>query len=142
MKGKIGKRMSIVLFSGTIDKLMAASILTTGAVAMDMEVDLFATFWGLNSLRKDMVKSNTRFSRDFEEMTGPMMQLFKSKNVPSWYETLKKAKESGTVRVHACSLASDLMDLKKEDLDEIVDDIVGVGSYISQADEASITLFI
>ena len=34
------ERMSIVLFSGTVDKLLAASILATGAAAMDMDVDL------------------------------------------------------------------------------------------------------
>ncbi|MDG7040676.1 MAG: DsrE/DsrF/DrsH-like family protein [Nitrososphaerota archaeon] len=138
----MAKRMSIVLFSGTIDKLMAASILATGAISMDMEVDFFVTFWGLNALKKDMVASNTRFSKDFEEMAGPMMQLFKAKNVPSWYETLKKAKTNGKVRIHACSLAADVMNVKKEDLDGIVDDIVGVGSYIDQADGAAITLFI
>ncbi|HCI78112.1 MAG TPA: peroxiredoxin, partial [Ktedonobacter sp.] len=41
------ERMSLIIFSGTVDKLMAASILTTGAAAMGMEVELFLTTWGL-----------------------------------------------------------------------------------------------
>ena len=46
-------KMSIVLFSGTVDKLMPVGIMASGAVAMGMEVDIFATFWGLNALRKE-----------------------------------------------------------------------------------------
>ena len=53
-------RMSIVLFSGTVDKLLAASILATGAAAMDMEVDLFLTTWGIEAFRKGAYPSITR----------------------------------------------------------------------------------
>ncbi len=52
-------RMSIIVFSGTVDKLMAASILATGGAAMGMEVEVFLTFWGLDAFRKDGYKTNT-----------------------------------------------------------------------------------
>lgn len=138
----MANRMSICLFSGTVDKLMAASVLSTGAVSMNMDVDIFLTFYGLNSFRKEVIGTNTKFSKDFEEMTGTMVQLMQAKQVPSWYETLKKAKANGNVKIHACSLVSDIMNLKKADFDEIVDDIVGVGGYIEKAKDANITLFI
>jgi peroxiredoxin family protein len=67
MRSYVKERMSIVLFSGTVDKLLAASILATGAAAMDMEVDLFLTTWGIEAFRKGAYKTNTRVSRDFEE---------------------------------------------------------------------------
>ena len=135
-------KMSIVLFSGTVDKLLPIGILASGAVAMDMEVDIFATFWGLTAMRKDMLMTNMKISKDYEEMAGPMMELMKTKNVQPWFETLKKAKEIGTVRIHACAMTFDLMGLKKEDLADFVDDVVAVGEYVEIAREAQITLFI
>ncbi|MEM4675407.1 MAG: DsrE/DsrF/DrsH-like family protein, partial [Nitrososphaerota archaeon] len=106
------EKLAIVLFSGTVDKLYPVSIIASGAVAMGMEVDIFATFWGLNALRKDMLTTNTKISKDFEDMGQAMMQLMEQKNVQPWYEILKKAKELGNVRVHACAMTFDLMGMK------------------------------
>jgi peroxiredoxin family protein len=134
--------MAIVLFSGTVDKIMAASVMASGAVSMEMDVDIFATFYGLNALRKESVKTNMRFSKDFEEMSGPLMQAMQVKHMPSWYETLVKAKQAGNVKVHACTMTADLMGLKKEDFDPIVDDMCGVATYVAIASDSRITLFI
>jgi len=135
-------KLAIVVFSGTVDRLLPAAIIASGGVAMGMDVELFLTFWGLNAFRKDSVNSNTRFSKDYEDMAPVIMQIMKNKNVPSWFEMLKKAKEIGNVKVHACAMTYDLLDMKKEDLAEIVDDVIGVGEFINIAKDAKITLFI
>ncbi|MFP3214403.1 MAG: DsrE/DsrF/DrsH-like family protein [Nitrososphaeria archaeon] len=135
-------KLAIVVFSGTVDRLLPAAIIASGGVAMGMDVELFLTLWGLNAFRKDSVNSNMRFSKDYEDMVPVMMQIMKNKNVPSWFEMLKKAKEIGNVKVHACAMAYDLLDMKKEDLAEIVDDVIGVGEFINIAKDAKITLFI
>jgi len=135
-------RLAIVVFSGTVDRLLPAAIIASGGVAMGMDVELFLTFWGLNAFRKDSVNSNTRFSKDYEDMAPLMMQVMKNKNVPSWFEMLKRAKEIGNVKVHACAMTYDLLDMKKEDLADVVDDVIGVGEFISMAKDAKITLFI
>jgi len=135
-------KLAIVVFSGTVDRLLPAAIIASGGVAMGMDVELFLTFWGLNAFRKDSVNSNTRFSKDYEDMAPLMMQVMKNKNVPSWYEMLKRAKEIGNVKVHACAMTYDLLDMKKEDLADVVDDVIGVGEFISMAKDAKITLFI
>ena len=122
--------------------MMAASVLASGAVAMGMDVDIFATFYGLNSLRKEVTGTNTRFSKDFEEMSGPLVQIMQQKHMPTWYDTLKKAKQAGNVKVHVCSLVADMMDLRKEDFDPIVDDVCGVGTYVANARDSQVTLFI
>jgi peroxiredoxin family protein len=75
-------------------------------------------------------------------MAGMMMELMQKKNVPSWYETLKQAKELGNLKVHACSLMFGIMDLKKEDLDPIVDDIIGAATFMDMARDSKVTLFI
>jgi peroxiredoxin family protein len=134
--------MSIVLFSGTVDKMMAASVMASGGVMMGMDVDIFATFYGLNSLRKENVGTNMRFSKDFEEMAGPMVMMMQQKHMPSWYDTLKQAKEMGNVKIHGCTMTAELMGLKKEDYDPIVDDMCGVATFVDAAQNSQITLFI
>ncbi len=135
-------KMAMILFSGTVDKLFPVGIMASGAVAMGMDVDIFATFWGLQALRKDMLSSNMKISKDFEEMGPALMQLMQKNNVKPWFETLKQAKELGNVRIHACAMTCDLMGVKKEDMADFVDDIVGVGEFIEIAKDAKMTLFI
>lgn len=136
------EKLSMIVFSGTVDKLYPVGILASGAVAMGMDVEIFITFWGLNAFRKDQIKQNMKISKDFEEMGEAMMKMMQAKNVPSWYDILKQAKSVGNVKIHACSMTMDLMGMTKEHLDDIVDDVVGVGSFIDIAKDSKITLFI
>ena len=135
-------RMSIIVFSGTVDKLMAASILTTGGAAMGMEVEVFLTFWGLDAFRKDAYKTNMRVSKDFEDYAPVMMEQMMVKKVPSWMENFQNAKEIGDVKVYACSMTLELFEKKLEDLEPIVDDVTGVATFVERAKEGKITLFI
>ena len=134
-------RLAIALFSGTVDKLMAVATLASAAVALGMDVDIFATFWGLNAFRKDSMKANMKFSKDFEEMASPMLQQMEKKKVPSWYETLEQARELGNVKIHACTMTYGLMDMKMDDFDPIVEDAIGAVSFLELA-KGSVTLFI
>jgi peroxiredoxin family protein len=135
-------RMSIIVFSGTVDKLMAASILTTGGAAMGMEVEVFLTFWGLDAFRKDGYKTNMRVSKDFEDYAPVMMEQMMVKKVPSWMENFKNAKEVGDVHIYACSMTLELFDMKLQDLEPIVEDVTGVATFVERAKEGKITLFI
>ena len=136
------ERMSLIVFSGTVDKLMAASILATGAAAMGMEVELFLTTWGLEAFRKDNYKTNMRISKEYEDYGPIMMQQMMAKKVPSWMENLKGAKEIGDVKVFACSMTMELFDMKLDDLEPIVDDVTGVATFVERAKESQVTLFI
>jgi Uncharacterized conserved protein len=135
-------RMSLIVFSGTVDKLMAASILATGAAAMGMEVDLFLTTWGLEAFRKGSYLSNTKVSKDFEEYQPIMLEQMRAKQAPSWMENLLSAREVGDVKIYACSMTMELFGIKREDLEPIVDDVTGVATFVEQAGDGKITLFI
>lgn len=135
-------RMSLIVFSGTVDKLMAASILATGAAAMEMEVDIFLTTWGLEAFRKGHYLKNTKVSKDFEEYAPIMMEQMMQKKVPSWVENLQGAREIGNVHIYACSMTMELFGMKLEDLEPIVDDVTGVATFVERAKEGRITLFI
>jgi peroxiredoxin family protein len=132
----------MVVFSGTVDRLYPVAIMASGAVAMGMDVDIFATFYGLEAFRNGQPQKNQKMDVNYAEIAPMLASMMKAKNVPSWYSMLLQAKEMGNVRVHACSMTLDLMGLKKEDLDPIVDDVVGVGEFVSNAKEGEITLFV
>jgi peroxiredoxin family protein len=135
------ERFSIVLFSGTVDKLMAATTLASGAVAMGKDVMLFLTNWGLVAFRKDDWKTNRRVSKDFEDYGPVMFEMFEAKRVQPWMATLKTAMELGNVKVVACGMTMDLFDLKLEDLEPVVSEVTGVASFIDES-EGGTTLFI
>lgn len=136
------ERMSIVLFSGTVDKLMAASILATGAAAMDMDVEIFLTTWGIEAFRKGAYLTNTRVSKDFEEYGPTMMELMQVNKAPSWMDNLTGAKEIGNVHIAACSMTMELFGIQLSDLEPLVDEVTGVATFIERARESKISLFI
>ena len=135
-------RMAIVVFSGTVDKLMAVSTLATGAAAMGQEVEIFLTFWGLHAFRQDQVRTNTKFIADFAEFAAPATRAMREKNVPHWLDTLHAAQEIGDVHVVACSMTMELFGWTRDDLDPIVEDVIGVAGFVDRAKDAAITLFI
>ena len=55
MAVKKNKKLAMIIFSGDLDKLMAAFIIATGAAASNMEVSMFFTFWGLRALKKKVI---------------------------------------------------------------------------------------
>ncbi|MFI5420351.1 MAG: DsrE/DsrF/DrsH-like family protein, partial [Nitrososphaerales archaeon] len=84
-------RMTMIVFSGTVDRLFPVGILASGAVANGMDVDIFLTFWGLEAFTKKKLAAVPKIGRDYEEMGGMIMQAMQAKHVPSWYDTLQKA---------------------------------------------------
>ncbi len=135
-------KMTIIVFSGTVDKLMAVATLATGAAAMGQEVEIFLTFWGLDAFRKDNVRTNMKFSSEFAEYADAAMQAMQAKGVRHWLDTLYDAKEIGEVHVKACSMTMELFGWTKDDLDPIVEDVIGVATFVEEAKDAKINLFI
>lgn len=133
-------KLSIIMFSGTADKLMPVGVLASAAAGLGYEVEIFATFWGLLALKKDAPQPD--ISKDY----GPMAEMFKKvmqeKNMPSFMDLLRQAKELGNVKIYACAQTFDMMGLKKEDLVDIVDDVIGAMEYLEKSKDADITLFI
>lgn len=137
----MAEKMSLLLVSGTADKLMAGAIIASGAVANDMEVDIFVSFWGLMQFRKNGSKKMT-LSYDGKDMEQEVMKKMMEKKIPSFMDMLGQAKEIGNVKVYGCAMFADLMDLKKDDLDPIIDEIIGVSQFVAMAKDSKMTLFI
>jgi len=78
--------------------------------------------------------------KEFESMGPMLMEGMKRDGVKSWYEMLKEAKEFGA-KIYACSMTASIMGIKKEDLDPIVDGVVGAATFVQESAGGN-TLFI
>ncbi|MGX1983717.1 CoA-disulfide reductase [Thermolongibacillus altinsuensis] len=152
---------TIIVFSGDLDKTIASFIIASGAAAMGKKVTMFFTFWGLNVLRK---KNAPPVEKDLlEKMFGMMMPkgvndlplskmnmagigpkmiqyVMEKKNVDN-LETLMKNAMAAGVKLVACSMSMDIMGIKKEELIDGIE-IGGVATYLGDAEEAGLNLFI
>jgi peroxiredoxin family protein len=136
------KRMSLVVFSGTVDKLTAVATLATGAAAMNMEVDLFLTFWGLEAFKKGAKAQPPRITAEYADYAPVMMELMQAKQVPHWLDTLRSAREIGQVKIYACSATMELFGIQLAELEDVVDEVTGVATFVDRAQDAGITMFI
>ncbi len=136
------ERLSLVVFSGTADKMLAVSTMATGAAAMGMEVDIFLTFWGIQAFKKGHANNLPLVSAEFAEMGPQVARVMQEKKVPHWLDTLRAAKEIGEVHVLACGATMDLFDYTLADLDEIVEEITGVAAFVDRAKDAKVQLFV
>jgi len=135
-------RLAIVLFSGTIDKLMSASIMATGAAAMGMDVEIFLTNWGALAFRRGDHLTNTRVSADYADYRGTLLEQMAAKRVTSWMENLEGARDIGNVHITACSHTMTLFDLQLVDLEPIVDEVIGVAAFIERSRDSAMALYI
>ncbi|SHF44965.1 Peroxiredoxin family protein [Desulfofundulus australicus DSM 11792] len=154
-------KKTIIVFSGDLDRVMAAFIIANGAAAMGDEVTMFFTFWGLNVLRKpEKVKVKKSFLQalfgwmmprgadrlgiskmNFGGLGARMMKIvMKQQNVTPLTELIASAREQG-IKMIACTMSMDVMGIRKEELIDGLE-FAGVATYLAEADEANVNLFI
>jgi len=156
-------KLSMIVFSGELDKVLAAFVIATGAVAMGMEVVMFFTFWGTPALRdknksvggKDLMGKmfgamlpkgidGVKLSRmNMGGMGTKMMKsLMKKKSVASLEEMIEMAAEFG-VRIFVCEMSMDLMGFKHEEMIDYPDlTFCGVAKFLDEALGSRVQLFI
>ena len=151
-------KATIVVFSGDMDRLIAAFIVASGAAAMGTEVNLFFTFWGLSALRQTRsFRSKTIPEKMLAAMlpvgpggTSKMNMLgigpkffnyvMKQRNVETLDDLIETAKDM-EVRLVACQMSMGIMGITEDELMDGVE-FGGVAAYLGDACESRVTLFI
>ncbi len=154
-------KKAFVVFSGDLDKILAAFVMANGAISMGSDVTLFFTFWGLNALRKDqpqasgkglldwmfgwmMPKGPDKLALSNMHMLGMgtalMKHVMKQKGVDSLPALMGMARSAG-VKLVACTMSMDVMGIRKEELIDGVE-LGGVAAFLGEADQSNMTLFI
>ncbi len=156
------EKLTIVMFSGDLDKALAAFTIATTAASMGTEVSMFFTFWGLNIIKKNdaKLKANS-FARRMLNIinrggtrrmtiskynmmgmgTWMMKGLMKDVKMPSIDEFITMAHEMG-VKMIACSTTCDVMGIPEDAFRPEVMTKGGAAYYLGEAREAKVSLFI
>lgn len=152
---------TFVVFSGDLDKTIAAFIMANGAAAMGREVTMFFTFWGLNILRRpEKVAVHKTF---IEKMFGIMMPrgtkklglsrmnmgglgakmirgIMKDKGITPLEQLIQDAIDHG-VHLVACQMSMDIMGIHQEELIDGVE-LGGVSTFLGSGEKSDMSLFI
>ena len=153
-------RVTLVVFSGDLDRNLAALVIATGAAAMGLEVSIFYTFWGLSALKRQptlrgkglkerlfALMTPSRLNRmpvskmNFGGVGRVMLQsMMREKQVASVDELFDMGRQLG-VKLIACTMSMDVMGIARE---ELVDGIGlgGVATFLGDASRSKVTLFI
>ena len=154
-------KLSIICMSGDFDKAIAVFTLASGAAAVNYEVNVFFTFWGLNNIKKNTGRSfigKGVLARFFNFLLGgrrnlPLSRLnfggaspllmtgmMKSRNVATLSELFQASIALG-VNFYACEMAMHVLGLTKDDFIPEVKDVLGVATFLQLSKDGQ-TLFI
>jgi peroxiredoxin family protein len=136
-------KSTIIVHSGDMDKIYSALIVSNGALSMGMEASLFFTFWGLQRLQKGGLEKGPLSKMHFLGLGKSMIKgRMKKANVASLERLMNDFRELGG-KVIACEMTMEIMGIDKKDLNQdIIDEYGAVGTYVNEARDSKITLFI
>lgn len=137
------EKTTIVLHSGDMDKVYSALIIGNGALAMGMEASIYFTFWGLQRLQKGGLEKGPLSKMHMLGLGKWMIKRRMNKaNVASLEKLFQDFKELGG-KIIACEMTMEIMGISREGLrEDLIDEYGAVGSYIQEARDSAITLFI
>ncbi len=157
----VKNKLSMIVFSGDLDKVLAAFVIATGAAASGMEVSMFFTLWGLKALEKPGTMAGQGpfgrmlgvMNRGGLEAIGPsrlnmgglgrwmFKKMMRQKKVASLPELYEAAVELG-VKMMPCQMSMEVMEIDRQSFRENVTDPVGVAAFLEEAGESKMALFI
>ncbi|HXQ96634.1 MAG TPA: DsrE/DsrF/DrsH-like family protein [Candidatus Acidoferrales bacterium] len=130
--------ISLVLFSGTDDRLQAAAVMTAGAAALGKTVHIFLQYWALDAFRADRIGLDHGLAPEAGPAGAAAVAAAAKAGQASWADTLRQAKDLGGVDIQACSLSMDVLHIEPSDLDPLVDGAEGVTAFYLNAGDSPI----
>ena len=165
------KKMALIASQGTLDWAYPPFILASTAAALDMEVQMFFTFYGLTLLKKEIKAKVAPASnpampmkmpfgpKGFQDFDWPMPNVLMG-NVPGFetmatslmkqtfknkgvasVEELREICVESGVKLIGCQMTMDVFGFDKEEFIDGVD-VGGAATFLEFASEADIQLFI
>jgi len=155
----VAKKLALIASKGTLDWAYPPFILASTAAALDYEVSIFFTFYGLTLLKKDVsdlkvsplgnpampmpipMPTLVQALPGMESMATMMMkQKIADKGVASIQELREICLEAG-VKLIACQMTMDLFGFQREEFIDGIE-IGGAATFFEFAGESDVNLFI
>ncbi len=144
------KKLSIICFSGSFDKLVAAFTLATGAAAVNYDVHIFFTFWGLNAIKNGKGRklvgkgamamtfnylmggvNNVPLSRlNFFGISPKLMNNMMKKRNAATLKELVQAAIDLDVNLYSCEMSMNILGIKKGDFIPQIKEVIGVPRFL------------
>ena len=156
------EKLTLVMFSGELDRALAGFILATTGASMGMEVNMFFTFWGLNIIKRNegAISSKGMMRKMLNWMnrggskrlklsrfnmlglgTWMMKRLMKDINHPSLDQLIEMAHQMG-VKLYACSTSCGVMGIPEDSFRPEVESMAGAAFFLNEARKSKVSLFI
>ena len=153
-------KLTMVVLSGDMDKVMAAYIIANGAAAAGTEVVMFFTFWGLKAIQKGNLTGKSIFGRMLGVMNrggldaiGPsrlnmggmgrwMFKLMMKKHGVTPLTELRDSAIALGVKLIPCEMSMNVMEIDCDDLIPEAQEPVGVATMLEHANESGVQFFI
>ena len=147
------RTICFVCSKGTLDMAYPALIMANGALGEGVETHIFFTFWGLDMITKKTM-DHLKFTilgnpathmpqglGGIPGMTAMSTKMMKKQiaglDVPEIPEFLEMITDMGA-HLWACQMSVDMMDLKREDLFDGVEDVINVTQFMELSHGAQI----
>jgi len=155
------RSLTLVLFSGDMDRAQAAFNIATGAAALGIQATVFFTFWGLSLITRPDARAGRGFlRRGFRLLHRPgaaarplsrfnlgglgprlMGRLMRASRIPDLESQIATAHRMG-VRLVACTVTMGLLGIERDDVRPEVQSFAGVVTYLTEARAAGVSLFV
>ena len=113
--------------SSELEKLQAMASLAGGAATIDMEVHVFLAMDALTAFKKDVIEKRAW------KTSGEVGEALLKSDMPTFIEYLKEAKKVGKIKIYACEATMNLLGLSKEDLSDVIDEVIGLMGFFEIA---------
>lgn len=128
------QRLAIIIESEGYEKSHIASMIASVAAVSGIKVSVFITMNAVdNYLKENVEKKNFTGGRVYSKIKEKKAQMF--------YELFEQAKMLGDLKIYVCSFVMDILEIKKDDLIDIIDDDLGLSAFLSIMDGAETITF-
>ena len=129
----VSDRISIIVTSGTRERLQMAAMVASVAAVSGQEVVVFLSMNALAHFLKGAASA--------PEVEGEFGTLLERKNAPGFKMLFENAVQLGDARIHPCSMAVDVMGCSQEQLDDYLGEPLGLTRFLDDARDGQLLSF-
>jgi len=131
--------ISFIVSDKSFEKFGMMLILGTTGDAMDVKMNFFFTFWGLHLLRKKFKPKASGMPFPMKGMGGKIFsKRLKKFGMEDPWGMIKEAVENGNMKLYPCQMTMDLMNVKREEMWDFVEDPIGAAGFLELSEDAKI----
>jgi peroxiredoxin family protein len=129
------QKISFIVKDKSFEKFAMMAILGSTGDAMDIEMNFFFTFWGLELLKKGKKPKVAGMPFPMKGMGAKIFtKRMKKFGIEDPWGLIKDGVENGNLKLYPCQMTMDLMGIKREEMWDFVEDPVGAAAFLEMSE--------